>query len=105
MQLAILRQDGQDFRVKLSQPETPCVQWRRRQSLRDLVTASVISILADPRELERVKLCHGHDCGWLFLDGTKNARRKWCRMEVCGKRAKSSRHYARSLGLPDQGAA
>lgn len=102
---AILGQDGLDFRLELTQPETPSVPWLHRQSLRDLITASAISILADPRELERVKLCPGHDCGWLFLDETKNARRKWCLMEVCGNRAKSSRHYARSLGLPDQGAA
>lgn len=95
---AILGQGSLDLGFTLATPELPFAQWLRRQALRDLVAASALSILADPRELERVKLCPGHDCGWLFLDETKNARRKWCLMEVCGNRAKSSRHYARAVG-------
>lgn len=98
VRLAILGKGSLDFRFSLATPEQPLALWLRRQALRDLVTASALSILADPRELERVKLCPGHDCGWLFLDETKNARRKWCLMEVCGNRAKSSRHYARAIG-------
>lgn len=96
---AILDQGSLDLGFALPTPEQPFAQWLRRQALRDLVAASALSILADPRELKRVKLCPGHDCGWLFLDETKNARRKWCLMEVCGNRAKSSRHYARTIGL------
>ena len=95
---AVLGQGSLDLCVTLPTPEQPFALWLRRQALRDLVAASALSILADPRELERVKLCPGHDCGWLFLDETKNARRKWCLMEVCGNRAKASRHYARAIG-------
>lgn len=101
---AILGQGLLDLGLPLPPPEAPFVAWLRRQPLRDLFTASALAILADPRELDRVKLCPGQGCGWLFLDETKNARRKWCLMEVCGNRAKSSRHYARSLGLPEGGA-
>lgn len=93
---AIRGQGSLALGVTLPKPEQPFTQWLRRQPLRDLIAASALSILADSRELERVKLCPGHDCGWLFLDETKNARRKWCLMEVCGNRAKSSRHYARA---------
>lgn len=95
---AVLGQATLDLRLSLAPAEMPLVAWLRRQPLRDLIAASALSILADPRELARVKLCPGHDCGWLFLDETRNARRKWCLMEVCGNRAKSNRHYARSLG-------
>jgi len=98
---AILGEGGLDLSVRLGPPEASLVPWVRRQSLRDLVAASALSILADPRELDRVRLCPGHDCGWLFLDETKNARRKWCLMEVCGNRAKSSRHYARTVGTTE----
>ncbi len=98
---AILGQSSLDLSVHLSPPDAPMALWLRRQPLRDLVAASTLSILSDPRELERVKLCPGHDCGWLFLDETKNARRKWCLMEVCGNRAKSSRHYARTVSLAE----
>lgn len=94
---AILGQGSLDLELTLPTPEMPFVPWLRQQALRDLIAASALSILVDPRELDRVKLCPGHDCGWLFLDETKNARRKWCLMEVCGNRAKSSRHYARTI--------
>ena len=46
--------------------------------------------------LERIRECPGQDnCGWLFLDLTKNASRRWCDMRACGNRAKARRHYAR----------
>ncbi len=46
--------------------------------------------------LERIRECPGQDnCGWLFLDLTKNASRRWCDMRICGNRAKARRHYAR----------
>lgn len=34
-------------------------------------------------------------CSWLFLDRTRNASRRWCRMQTCGNRAKVQRHYRR----------
>jgi len=43
--------------------------------------------------LNRVKRCGG--CGWLFLDTTRDGRRRWCDMKVCGNRAKARRHYER----------
>jgi len=46
--------------------------------------------------LERIRECPGQDnCGWLFVDLTRNASRRWCDMRVCGNRAKARRHYAR----------
>ena len=41
----------------------------------------------------RVKVCGG--CGWLFLDRTRNARKKWCISSMCGSRDKARRYYAR----------
>jgi len=46
--------------------------------------------------LARVKQCAGEHCGWLFFDATKNKRRRWCEMEVCGNRAKQKAHRARA---------
>lgn len=66
-----------------------------RQPLLTLAAASALSILADPRERGRVKMCPGTNCGWLFMDETGNGRRKWCLMETCGNRAKASGHYQR----------
>ena len=35
------------------------------------------------------------DCGWFFLDMTKNHTRRWCTMEDCGNRAKARRYRSR----------
>lgn len=67
----------------------------RSQPILSLIAISALSILSDARELDRVKTCPGIDCGWKFIDETKNARRKWCSMELCGNRAKASRNYAK----------
>jgi predicted RNA-binding Zn ribbon-like protein len=45
--------------------------------------------------LARVKKCPGRHCGWLFFDATKNGRRRWCDMRVCGSRDKARRHHHR----------
>jgi predicted RNA-binding Zn ribbon-like protein len=44
-------------------------------------------------DLNRIKRCPGDDCGWLFLDASRNGSRRWCAMEDCGNRAKVRRHY------------
>ncbi|MBO0870833.1 MAG: CGNR zinc finger domain-containing protein, partial [Micromonosporaceae bacterium] len=43
-----------------------------------------------------VMACPGPGCGWLFHD--PRGRRRWCRMQWCGNRAKARRHAARSGG-------
>jgi predicted RNA-binding Zn ribbon-like protein len=44
-------------------------------------------------DLERIRICAGEGCGWLFIDTSKNRRRRWCAMESCGNREKARRHY------------
>jgi hypothetical protein len=47
--------------------------------------------------LERIRERPGDgNCGWLFLDLSKNASRRWCEMRSCGNRAKARRHYAQT---------
>ena len=73
--------------------------WRDQATCLDSVLWPVLrsaaELLAAP-DLERLRQCNGHDCTWLFLDRSKNRSRRWCEMQVCGNRAKSRRHYARS---------
>lgn len=70
----------------------------RDMPIERIVGLSAISLLTAGRELERVQLCPADDCGWLFLDESKNRRRRWCSMETCGNRAKARRHYQRHAG-------
>ncbi|NLS19254.1 hypothetical protein HGP16_22215 [Rhizobium sp. P40RR-XXII] len=59
----------------------------------DAATAhSTLRLIAMP-DPERMKICR--NCGWLFIDRSKNKSRAWCDMAVCGNRAKASRHYRR----------
>ena len=46
-------------------------------------------------ELKRVKKCADPQCGWLFLDVSRNKSRRWCNMKDCGNRAKARRFYKR----------
>jgi predicted RNA-binding Zn ribbon-like protein len=59
------------------------------------VTLSALTLLAQA-DVSRIKQCGGEHCGWLFFDTTKNKRRRWCEMEVCGNRAKQKAHRARA---------
>jgi predicted RNA-binding Zn ribbon-like protein len=60
-----------------------------------LVSRALADLLTSPR-LRRVGRCEGvGNCGWLFLDTTKNHSRRWCSMAGCGSRAKMRRYYAR----------
>jgi len=47
-------------------------------------------------EVGRLRHCLNDQCGWLFMDDSKNGSRRWCSMRSCGNRAKAQRHYLRS---------
>jgi predicted RNA-binding Zn ribbon-like protein len=49
-----------------------------------------------PLTKDRLRICQGPNCSWLFIDSSKAGRRRWCDMAVCGNAAKSRRFYARS---------
>jgi predicted RNA-binding Zn ribbon-like protein len=46
---------------------------------------------------QKLGVCAGHNCGWIFLDTSKSRRRRWCDMKTCGNAAKANRHYQRKL--------
>jgi predicted RNA-binding Zn ribbon-like protein len=54
---------------------------------------STAQLLSQPQQRDRLRVCPGERCGWLFLDTTRNRSRRWCDMQVCGNRAKAHRHY------------
>ncbi len=53
----------------------------------------VDKLMSEPHE--RLRMCAGSNCAWLFLDRSKAGRRRWCDMAVCGNAAKSRRFQAR----------
>ncbi|HYB43917.1 MAG TPA: ABATE domain-containing protein [Streptosporangiaceae bacterium] len=69
-----------------TQPGLDRVSWWVARSAAELLTSD---------DLTFVRECAGYDCGWLFLDTTRNRSRRWCDMSTCGNRAKGRRHYER----------
>jgi predicted RNA-binding Zn ribbon-like protein len=45
---------------------------------------------------ERLHICQGPNCSWVFIDSSKAGRRRWCDMAVCGNAAKFRRFQKRS---------
>jgi predicted RNA-binding Zn ribbon-like protein len=52
--------------------------------------------LLETGAVDRVKECPADDCGWLFLDTSKNRSRQWCSMQTCGNASKVRRFRERS---------
>jgi predicted RNA-binding Zn ribbon-like protein len=69
--------------------------WNQLESPLWRIVQAAAELITDDR-LQRVRECAGSDCGWVFLDTSRNRSRRWCDMEDCGNRAKAQRHYQRS---------
>ena len=60
-----------------------------------MLTADAAGLLTSDA-MAGVKKCANDRCDWIFLDQSKNGRRRWCRMEACGNREKVRRHRERA---------
>jgi predicted RNA-binding Zn ribbon-like protein len=58
------------------------------------VVRSAAQLLASD-EASRIHACAAPDCGWMYVDRSRNGLRRWCQMETCGTRAKGRRRYER----------
>jgi predicted RNA-binding Zn ribbon-like protein len=72
------------FSGEIDSPDA--IVWRVVWATADLLTSD---------QLAQVKMCEGDECGWLFLDTSRNRSRRWCSMSDCGNRAKANRYYKR----------
>ncbi|MEW6194650.1 MAG: CGNR zinc finger domain-containing protein [Bacteroidota bacterium] len=76
--------------------ESDKFSWKFETTANDLssiiwpVSLSGIELLMSD-EISRVRQCPGENCGWLFLDTSKNRSRQWCDMKDCGNLAKVHR--------------
>lgn len=76
--------DGAGLRIETDGARPP--------SLHAVAAQSAVELLLS-RHVDRVRTCPS--CGWLFVDTSRNGRRVWCDMAICGNRAKARRHRAR----------
>jgi predicted RNA-binding Zn ribbon-like protein len=64
-----------------------------RAALAQLLAACVIAEAQG--RWGRLKMCSADDCNWVFYDTSRNRLGRWCAMDVCGNRVKTSRYRAR----------
>jgi predicted RNA-binding Zn ribbon-like protein len=83
-----LRSEGRDF----------CCERKSAKTNNDRLLApiawSAADLLASDR-VQHVRQCADAECGWFFVDTTKNHSRRWCAMSDCGSHAKAKRYYQR----------
>ncbi len=81
-----LAQDGAGVRWgwKTAQDEAQFPVWILAQKAADLLTSDAAG---------RVRGCDSPTCRWLFVDTSKNGKRRWCSMELCGNRMKARRFH------------
>lgn len=69
-------------------------RWRSPDALL-LPVAEALAHLVTTADFTYVKQCEGPGCVLHFLDTTRDRRRRWCSMAVCGNRAKQAAHRSR----------
>ncbi|TDV63423.1 CGNR zinc finger domain-containing protein [Pseudomonas sp. LP_7_YM] len=84
-------------RVLVSTPLGVIWRWRPCHTLEEMTSGflgrmavQAAALLTSP-DLVRLKACATPDCDWLFVDTSKNGRRRWCQMNVCGAKEKARR--------------
>lgn len=78
---------------------TVCFAWEFADAPLTAALGPVAWLAADLLEngqIERLKECAGENCGWLFIDASKNRSRNWCSMKTCGNAAKVKRFRQRA---------
>jgi len=73
--------------------------WRAGSDPGERMLGEIVRAAAElltSEKLERVRECAGESCTWLFLDTSRNGKRRWCDMQACGNRAKVRRYRQRA---------
>jgi len=47
-------------------------------------------------EASQLRICGGEDCGWMYVDRSRNGLRRWCDMATCGTIEKTRRRLERA---------
>jgi predicted RNA-binding Zn ribbon-like protein len=94
---------ARSFRSRRLTPRPGGLGWTRTRqdldSVTDLLAVEAAALFGDCASLP-LRRCVGKDCGWFFLDTSRNKLRRWCSMRDCGNRAKARRHRARQREAP-----
>jgi len=69
------------------------IEWRYRGAkqlgtITDRVGWLAAELLTSKSGRRPVRACEGPNCGWLFLDQSRNGHRRWCSDKTCGSHAR-----------------
>jgi predicted RNA-binding Zn ribbon-like protein len=77
---------GYRWRWRGEESDARAILWR--------VLWSAASLLRSD-EVGNVRVCDGDDCGWMYVDRSRNGLRRWCQMRTCGTMEKTRRRRVR----------
>jgi len=63
------------------------------------IASAIPGLLALLATRDRLRRCENAECGWLFIDRSRNRSRQWCDMGTCGSRAKMARYRRRRRAI------
>ena len=80
-------QGGYGWRWRTDGEDLDLILWQVAKAGAELLTSDLVY---------NVRACAAERCRWLFVDTSRNHRRRWCDMRVCGNRAKVQNFYKRA---------
>lgn len=80
-------------------------EWHGTESLDSVLwpVAWAAATLLTSDEARRIRVCAALDCGWMYVDRSRNGLRRWCQMKTCGTLEKSRRRAERRPGVETPG--
>lgn len=86
--------------LRLATKRGPAAAWEWRQADERLDSplwpvAWSAAVLLTGEEAASIRVCAGPDCGWVYVDRSRNHLRRWCEMETCGTSEKNRRRARR----------
>ncbi|MER5317926.1 CGNR zinc finger domain-containing protein [Streptosporangium roseum] len=101
---AELTELARDFPLMLDVTALPPRLVARTRVPVDAALAGLLAIVADAVAAgtwTRLKACREPSCRWAYYDHSRNRRRTWCSMDICGNRAKArASHQRRATAHP-----
>ncbi len=68
------------------------IELKRALDVREPIVEAFVDLVTFGN-LDYIRKCERPDCILYFYDTTKNHRRRWCSMSICGNRAKVAKFY------------
>jgi predicted RNA-binding Zn ribbon-like protein len=101
---AELAELARDFPLMLDATVLPPRLMARTREPVDAALAGLLAVVAEAVAAgtwTRLKACREPSCRWAYYDYSRNRRRTWCSMDICGNRAKArASHHRKSTARP-----